>query len=125
MGLGGYAMSAFDHVTERRTTPVSSISKPVVSLTSDELTHVLLRMGGRLVARQMHGNFLSFRYHLLFVRSAAVVGQRDLLDVLRAAAMTPSRLRELLEESRREPSGLHCAPVEGEAVEAAPENPRR
>jgi hypothetical protein len=118
-------MIAFDRVTERRSTPVTSISKPVVSLTSDELTSVLLRMGGRLVARQMHGNFVSIRYHLVFVRSAAVVGQRDLFDVLRAAAMTPSRLRELLEESRRAPSAPPSASAEWEAVVTPPETPRR
>jgi hypothetical protein len=94
-------MIAFDRANGERSTPIAS-------MTSDELTDVLLRMGARLVASQANGNFLAIRYRLVFVRTATVVGQRELSDVLRAAATTPARLRELLGEARASASSIRA-----------------
>jgi hypothetical protein len=69
-------------------------------LSSEELTHVLLRSGGRLVASHEHGNFLEVRRRLVFVKKTAFVQDDDLRDVLRSADVTTARLQELLAQLR-------------------------
>jgi hypothetical protein len=81
------------------------------SMTGDELTDVLLRLGGRLVAHEGHGDFLAIRHHLVFVRSATFVEQRELWDVLRAAGVTASELQDVLADARGSAVGVPRRPV--------------
>jgi hypothetical protein len=66
------------------------------ALSSEELAQVLIDHGAHLVARHEHGIFLAARRHLVFLRRAAVVSDVELFDVLRAAALAPTDLVELL-----------------------------
>jgi hypothetical protein len=65
-------------------------------LSSDELRVALLRAGARLVAAHAHGDFLEIRRHLVFVRRTPIVTGLELHDALRAAAIAPEHLHELL-----------------------------
>jgi hypothetical protein len=78
-----------------------ALPDPALLLSSDELTQVLLRAGAHHVSTGEHGNFMSIRHRLVFVRQARYVESRELGDVLRWAGMTMATCREHLAELGR------------------------
>jgi hypothetical protein len=86
---------------------VGSPSSAVGSVSSEEVTSVLLHGGGRLVAHQMHGDFLEVRRRLLFLRRTSAMTDAEIADVLRTAAMGADELRAMVDELG---TGVHHAP---------------
>jgi hypothetical protein len=62
---------------------------------SEELIAVLLKMGGRVLARPPHGQLLEVRRRLVFVPSTLFVPDLALADALRSAGLSPTRFQEL------------------------------
>jgi hypothetical protein len=56
---------------------------------------VLLKVGGRVLARHGHGLFIVIRRRLLFVPAAHWLPEAALADVLRLANLTDERFVEL------------------------------
>jgi hypothetical protein len=71
-----------------------------LALSGDELRAILLRSGGLLVARQVHGDLLAVRKHLVFVRRNAFLPAADVRDALRISGLTHTRVLQILVELR-------------------------
>jgi hypothetical protein len=67
----------------------------VARTTSEELVRIVLALGGRVIARPLHGVLLEVRRHLMLVPSTHFVAEAALVDVLRAAGLSRARFEEL------------------------------
>ncbi|HTQ47957.1 MAG TPA: hypothetical protein VMI75_34605 [Polyangiaceae bacterium] len=63
--------------------------------TSEQLVAILLRVGGRVLARHGHGSFIVIRRRLLFVPAMHWLPEAALADALRLANLTDERFVEL------------------------------
>lgn len=69
-------------------------------LSSEELVRILVRGGGRVIARQEHGVMLEAERRLIFIRHTAIVDRAAVADAVRASGIGVARFREMLDEAR-------------------------
>jgi hypothetical protein len=63
--------------------------------TSEQLVAIILKAGGRLLARQGYGVFIAVRRRLLFVPATHWLPELALADALRVANLTDEQFLEL------------------------------
>lgn len=67
--------------------------------TSDELLMLLVAAGAKVIARQASGVLVQIRRRLVLVPATHLVSDLALGDVLRSAAISPQRFRDLRAEN--------------------------
>src|SRR5580658_3965258 len=95
---GDHSVASPAFLEQRRTGP-----ERTDAVSSSDLVALLVRGGGRVVARDDHGCFVHMARRLVFIPSSTALSIQEVRDVRRTCQIGPGRFDRLLAEVRRTP----------------------